>query len=56
MLKDGDVFCAETGEFKGVRRGSEYEGGRFVRVVLTVAHLDHQPENCERENLLTDSR
>lgn len=21
------------------------------RVVLTVAHLDHQPENCERENL-----
>lgn len=20
-------------------------------VVLTVAHLDHQPENCERENL-----
>lgn len=22
-----------------------------VRVVLTVAHLDHQPENCDRENL-----
>jgi len=21
------------------------------RVVLTVAHLDHTPENCERENL-----
>lgn len=21
------------------------------RVVLTVAHLDHQPENCERSNL-----
>lgn len=21
------------------------------RVVLTVAHLDHQPENCARENL-----
>lgn len=21
------------------------------RVVLTVAHLDHQPENCEPENL-----
>lgn len=21
------------------------------KVVLTVAHLDHQPENCERENL-----
>lgn len=23
-----------------------------VRVVLTVAHLDHTPENCARENLL----
>lgn len=22
-----------------------------VKVVLTVAHLDHQPENCARENL-----
>lgn len=22
-----------------------------VRVVLTVAHLDHQPENCELDNL-----
>jgi len=25
---------------------------RPVRVVLTVAHLDHQPENCARENLV----
>jgi hypothetical protein len=23
----------------------------MVRVVLTVAHLDHNPENCERSNL-----
>lgn len=22
------------------------------RVVLTVAHLDHQPENCEADNLM----
>ena len=51
MLEEGEVFCAETGEFKGVRRGSEYEGDRFVRVVLTVAHLNHQPEDCRRENL-----
>lgn len=21
------------------------------RVILTVAHLDHQPENCDRDNL-----
>jgi hypothetical protein len=24
---------------------------RIVRVVLTVAHLDHQPENCDDANL-----
>ena len=24
---------------------------RIVRIVLTVAHLDHTPENCEPENL-----
>jgi 5-methylcytosine-specific restriction endonuclease McrA len=24
---------------------------RVVRIVLTVAHLDHQPENCADENL-----
>lgn len=30
------------------------EGGRvlrIVRIVLTVAHLDHQPENCDTDNL-----
>lgn len=25
--------------------------GRNVRIILTVAHLDHQPENCGRSNL-----
>ena len=24
---------------------------RIVRIVLTVAHMDHQPENCADENL-----
>ena len=27
----------------------KYHG--FTKVILTVAHLDHQPENCEDENL-----
>lgn len=27
------------------------KGGKRVRVVLTVAHLDHQPENCAPSNL-----
>ena len=32
-----------------------YDGdlvGRTVRIVLTVAHLDHTPENCDDANLL----
>lgn len=29
----------------------ETEGGRVVRVILTTAHLDHNPENCELSNL-----
>ena len=24
---------------------------RIIRIVLTIAHLDHQPENCDHENL-----
>ena len=28
------------------------EDTRAVKVVLTIAHLDHQPENCSDDNLL----
>lgn len=24
---------------------------RIIEIVLTIAHLDHNPENCDRENL-----
>ena len=51
MLWDGDVFDSETGEHLGRARGSEYNAKRLVKVVLTVAHLDHQPENCADDNL-----
>lgn len=27
------------------------EGGQTVRIVLTVAHLDHAPSNCDDNNL-----
>lgn len=51
MLMGGEVFDAETGEYLGMALGSEYNYGRMVKIVLTVAHLDHQPENCDRSNL-----
>jgi 5-methylcytosine-specific restriction endonuclease McrA len=51
MLEDGEVFDAETGRRLGMARGSEYEAARFTRIVLTVAHLDHDPTNNADENL-----
>lgn len=30
---------------------NEYEDPQHIVIVLAVAHLDHQPENCEPENL-----
>ena len=51
MMPNGDVHDDKTGERMGRARGSEY-GGRFVKIVLTVAHIhDHAPENCADENL-----
>jgi hypothetical protein len=50
MLETGDLHDDKTGEHLGIARGSEYEG-KIVQVVLTVAHLDHCPENCTDENL-----
>ncbi len=46
-------------EFCGVEnhtlryRGTDIDGMELppVKVVLTIAHLDHQPENCDPENL-----
>jgi len=52
MLERGETFSAETGAFLGLSRGSEYCAKTTVKVVLTVAHMDHQPENCARDNLV----
>lgn len=52
MLMDGQVFSAANGERLGMCRGSEWPScGKLTKVVLTVAHLDHQPENCAPDNL-----
>lgn len=41
--RHGEVFPCVYGESEVWRK--------LVRVVLTVAHLDHQPENCADDNL-----
>lgn len=51
MLPHGEIHDAETGAFLGLSRGSEYTWKNAARIVLTVAHLDHQPENCGPSNL-----
>lgn len=51
MLDSADVFCADTGKHLGQCRHSDYELARMVDVVLTIAHLDHVPENCADDNL-----
>ena len=40
-------------EFCGVENHSlrTNNRGKLVMIVLTVAHLDHQPENCDPDNL-----
>lgn len=47
------TYDAETGALLAVRLVDDIKraGWREVKVVLTVAHLDHQPENCDPANL-----
>jgi hypothetical protein len=48
---DGYVHDANTGARLGRVRMGDYEGSKWVTVVLTTAHLDHRPENCDSANL-----
>ena len=48
---DGEVRDAETGKLLWYQLSQEFEAGPAVKVVLTVAHLDHTPENCDPANL-----
>lgn len=44
----GALFCAETGTALGYARVTDYHCiPKFIKIVLTIAHLDHTPENCD---------
>ncbi len=51
MTDDANVYDAETGEHLGQCRMSDYDVGRMTDIVLTIAHLDHTPENNDPANL-----
>jgi len=48
---DGEVYAADDGKLLGYCKASEYCGCKWTKVVLTIAHLDHAPENCADDNL-----
>ena len=54
-IPDGDNGVALQWPTPGEYRWFRYRGDaaqlRIVRIVLTVAHLDHTPENCDPSNL-----
>jgi 5-methylcytosine-specific restriction endonuclease McrA len=50
ILERADNCC----EFCGRRNHTTHineKTGKVVKVVLTIAHLDHTPENCDPDNL-----
>lgn len=51
MVDTGEVFDANTGAALGQTHLVDYPAGRYITIVLTIAHLDHQPENCDPDNL-----
>lgn len=51
MTEDGRVFCDRTGKLLGHSRMSEFPAYRMTRVILTVAHLDHDVTNNSFFNL-----
>lgn len=51
QMDDANVYCANTGAHLGRKRMSDYNVLRMVDIVLTIAHLDHAPENCAPTNL-----
>lgn len=50
MTEDGNVRSAIDGQLLGMDYPAAYEAN-YVKIVLTVAHLDHTPENCDPANL-----
>ena len=48
---DGEVYAADDGRLLGRCRASEYCGNKWTKVVLTIAHLNHAPEDVEDSNL-----
>lgn len=47
----GELSFSEARECAAANNEGRDDGGRYIVIVLTVAHLDHKPENCGPSNL-----
>jgi hypothetical protein len=47
----GGLAWPRPGDYAWCVRGERAEWGAIIRIVLTVAHLNHKPEDCRPENL-----
>ncbi|KUJ56440.1 hypothetical protein [Chryseobacterium aquaticum] len=44
---NGKIFCAETGDYLGENYLGSLKDAKLTKVILTIAHLDHDKENWE---------
>jgi len=52
VLETCEVFCAESGlQITTLRATSEFNARRVLKIVLTVAHRDHDEGNSDPANL-----
>jgi hypothetical protein len=51
MVETGEVYSDSDGTYLRTMKGSDYVVDRFVRIVLTVSHTNHDPSDCRDDNL-----
>lgn len=51
VIDTGEVFCAESGLKMRAMRASHFNADRVLKIVLTVAHLNHDETDSRDENL-----
>lgn len=51
VIDTGHVFCAETGLKIAEMRLSDFNAKKVLKIVLTVAHLNHDETDSRDENL-----
>lgn len=51
VLSTGEVFDAELGLKMGLLKLSGFSAYRVLKIILTVAHLNHDPADNREENL-----